>query len=287
MTINSDEVRRQLSASQHDHAEAMPQFREALKRVFDRDSGAAESAKAALVGVPSRRSFLTVGSATVLGSAVLVGCGKSSKKTLPVTGTSIPAPSSTTTTAPGSSEMDLTLLRTAQSIEVLAVQTYQTAIDSGLLTTPSVLEAIKLFRSQHQEHGGLLASATRNLGGQPYDTANPFLDVEIVTPALTAATDQTAIVKIAVVLENTAAQTYTQAGGVLTSADLRAAIMSIGATEARHLTVLYGVLGGNPVPLPFMPTREAAPPDSYIGPDGPVKVPTAPPTTEAPTTTKP
>jgi len=280
MNINRDEVRRQLSASKQDHAEAVPRFREALKRVFDHDSDAASSAKGALVGVPSRRSFLTVGSATVLGSAMLVGCGKSSKKTLPVSGTSIPAPSSTTTTAPGSKELDLTLLRTAQSIEVLAVQTYQKAIDSGLLTTADVLDTIKLFQSQHQDHGDLLAKATRDLGGTPYDTANPFLDVEVVTPALAAADAEAGIVKIAVVLENTAAQTYVQAGGVLTTGDLRAAIMSIGATEARHLTVLYGVQAANPVPLPVMPTRDATPPESYIGPNGPVETP-PPPTTAA------
>ena len=280
MNIDRDEVRRQLSASKQDHAEAVPRFREALKRVFDGDGDAPSSAKAALVGVPSRRSFLTVGGAAVLGSAVLVGCGKSSKKTLAVSGTSVPEPSSTTTTAPGTKELDLTLLRTAQSIEVLAVQTYQQALDSNLLTTAGLADMIKLFQSQHTDHGGLLASATRDAGGTPYDTANPFLDVEVITPALAAATDEASIVKIAVILENTAAQTYVQAGGVLTTGDLRAAIMSIGATEARHLSVLYGVQAGNQVPLPIMPTRDAAPPDSYIGPNGPVKEPT-PPTTAA------
>ena len=286
MTINRDEVRRQLSASKQDQAEAMPRFREALKWAFDRDGGASEAARSTLVGVPSRRSFLTVGGATVLGSAVLVGCGKSTKKVLPVSGTSIPEPASTTTTAPGSAELDLTLLRTAQSIEVLAVQTYQKAIDSGLLTA-TALDAIKLFQSQHTEHGGLLSTATKDAGGTPYDTANPFLDVEVITPALAAATTEAALIKLAVILENTAAQTYVQAGGVLTTPDLRAAIMSIGATEARHLTVLFGLQAANPVPLPLMPTRDAAPADSYIGPNGPVKEPTAPPTTAAPTTTAP
>ncbi len=95
-----------------------------------------------------------------------------------------------------------------------------------------------------------------------------------------AATDETSIVKVAVILEDTTAQTYAQAGGVFTTADLRAAIMSIGATEARHLSVLYGVQGGNQVPLPLMPTRDAISPDGYIGPNGPVKEPT-PPTTAA------
>ena len=125
------------------------------------------------MGVPSRRSFLTVGGATVLGSAVLVGCGKSSKKTLAVSGTSIPEPSSTTTTAPGTKELDLTLLRTAQSIEVLAIQTYQTALDSNLLTTAGLADMIKLFQSQHTDHSGLLASATSRRGGHAVRHGQP------------------------------------------------------------------------------------------------------------------
>ena len=74
------------------------------------------------------------------------------------------------------------------------------------------------------------------------------------------------------------------AGGVLTTPTLRAAIMSIGTTEGRHLTALYLLQGLVPVPLSIFSTAKAAPPDSYIGPNGPVKplnqLPT--PTTAAP-----
>ena len=60
--------------------------------------------------------------------------------------------------------------------------------------------------------------------------------------------------------------------------------MSIGATEARHLTALYLLQGLVPVPLSIFSTAKATPPDSYIGPNGPVKplelLPT--PTTAAP-----
>ena len=282
MTINRDEVRRQLSASKQDQAEAMPRFREALKRAFDRDRGATEDEKAALLGVPSRRAFLTVGGAAVVGSAVLAGCVQPTKKVLPVSGTSIPDPSSTTTTAPGTKELDLTLLRTAQSIEVLAVQTYQKILDGGIVQTASTLDAMKLFQSQHNQHAGLLATTTTDNGGKPYDTANPYLDVEVITPALTAATTEAAVLKVAALLENTAAQTYTGAGGTFTTASLRGAILSIGAVEARHLTVLYTISQGNPVPLSLMPTHLAIPPVGYIGENGPVKEPVAPATTEAP-----
>ena len=67
---------------------------------------------------------------------------------------------------------------------------------------------------------------------------------------------------LATELENTAGQTYVMAGGVLTTPQLRAAIMSIGMTEGRHLTALYPLQGLVPVPLSIFSTAKATPPDS-------------------------
>ncbi len=47
--------------------------------------------------------------------------------------------------------------------------------------------------------------------------------------------------------------------------------MSIGATEARHLTALYILQQQEPVPLSIFSTAKAAPADSFIGAKGPVK----------------
>jgi hypothetical protein len=279
MDVNRDEVRRQLIESQREHAASIPRFREMLKRLFDHDSDVSAEAKAELLGVPSRRSFLTLGGVTVAGSAVLVGCASPKKNQLPVTGTTEAPPSSTTTTAPGSAETDLTLLRTAQSIEVLAISAYADALKSGLLTTPAIVDAITLFKNQHSDHANLLASTIRTIGGTPFDTANNYLDVTIVQPGLAAAKTELEVVALATTLEDTAAQTYTLAGGVLTTSQLRAAAMSIGATEARHLTLLLGVQNLNPVPLAFMPTRKSTPEESYIGTDGKTKKEPVPPTT--------
>ena len=123
MDVNRDELRRQLAESRRDHADSMPRFREALKRLFDPDRPGSADDKAGLLGVPGRRSFLTIGGATVLGSALLVACGQRSRPSRSRRpAPRPPQPSSTTTTAPGSHEIDLTLLRTASSIEVLADQ---------------------------------------------------------------------------------------------------------------------------------------------------------------------
>ncbi|MGZ4785020.1 MAG: ferritin-like domain-containing protein, partial [Acidimicrobiales bacterium] len=236
-------------------------------------------AKAGLLGVPSRRTFFTVGGAAVVGSAVMVGCSTAKKKQLTQTGTTETTAAATTTTAPGSAETDAILLRTAQSIEALAVSTYDKALASGLVTTPSVSQAFTLFRDQHQQHADQIASITRGVGATPYTEPNTFLDITVVTPGLAAAADEDAVLALATVLEKTAAETYTYAGGTLTTTELRSAIMTIGPTEARHLSLLYILQDLDPTPVPFMATADRTPDDSFIGDNGPVKVPDAPTTT--------
>jgi hypothetical protein len=287
MDLNRDELRRQTAESKKDHAESMPRFREALKYLFDPDAPSSpdrEAAKATLLGVPSRRSFLTVGGVGVAASAILVGCsGAPPNPQIAQTGTTPLQPLVTTTTAPGSPANDLVLLRTASSIEVLAVQTYQSALNSGALTTPAVKSAAQLFMSQHQDHQNLLKTITSDAGGQPYNEANFYLSYEFVDPTVKTTKSQDQWLALATTLENTASQTYSYAGGVMTTPSLRASLMSIGATEARHLTVLYIAQGLVPVPLSLGSTAKAVTPDAYIGPNGPVKGKTVlpPPTTVA------
>src|SRR4051794_3514809 len=279
MDVNRDEVRRQLREIDREATRELPRFRESLKRIFDRDSGVSDEAKAGLLGVPSRRTFFTVGGAAVLGSAVMVGCSTPKKTQLTQTGTTETTSAVTTTTAPGSKDTDAILLRTAQSIELLAVDSYSRALASGHVTTSSVSDAFSLFKDQHQQHADAIASMARGAGVDPYEDKNPFLDITVVTPALEAATDEDTLLAMATVLEKTAMETYTYAGGTFTTPDLRSAIMTIGPTEARHLSLLYMLQSLDPVPLPFVATADRAPDDSFIGPDGPVKIPEPPTTT--------
>ncbi len=222
MDFNRDELRRQLVESKADHADSLPRFREALKQLFDPDRSVPTELKASLLGVPSRRSFLTVGGAAVAGSALLAACGQNPPNQIAQTGTTPQPPASTTTTAPGSPENDLVLLRTASSIEVLAIETYTKAISSGALTTADVKSAIELFRSQHQDHQQLLTTVTTDAGGEPYTDANLYLTYEVVDPTLKTVKTESDILALATTLENTAAQTYVYSGGVLTTQNLRA-----------------------------------------------------------------
>ena len=261
--LSSDEIRRELRAAQTAHAEALPGWRRALDRLLDPTSGATDSDKSSFLGVPPRRAFL-VGGVVVTGGALLAACGKKKNGQTPLTGQIPPDPSSTTTTAPGSRSNDEELLRTAQSIEVLAVDTYQKALDSGLVKTNSVKDTFILFQAQHRDHANALDGPIEAAGTRPVTTGNEYLSSTVIDKAVSELTDEKSVIVLAREVENIAAQTYTEAGGVLTTSTLRRAAMSVGAIEARHITVFNLALGYSPAPLPLLPTRLAIDPKGYV-----------------------
>lgn len=262
MDVNQDEVRRQLRASREDQRLAIPAWKDALARVFAPGSGVSHTEKAQLLGVPTRRQALKLGGVTVVGAAVLAACGSDDPDGAGDGGTD-------TSVAPmggpaAASDLDLTLLRTATSLEISAVDTYQAAIDSGLVTTAAIAEAATLFQEQHQEHADLLAVATVDAGGQAYEDPNPFVQENVIDPALEALTDEISVVSFAKELEDVAAQTYAFAAGALSAPALRQAIMTIGGVEARHAAVLAGVLDEAQVPVAFLPTDAAVGEDAFV-----------------------
>ena len=273
MDISTDEVRRELRESQAEHQALLRPFRDLLLRTFDRDTRATDAAKRQVLGLPGRRQFLRVGGVTVAMSAVLAACGSDSQDSaIPESGD---RPTTTTTAAGGSSTaeedaaaLDVTLLRTASSLEVLAIAAYQAALDSGNLTTAAIADVAELFQAQHEDHANLLEATTEDLGGTPYTDANPVL-LEALQDVIASIpdADELTIVQAAADLENVAAQTYSFAGGVLSTPDLRGAIMSIGTTEARHLTLLKSVLEQEPVEFPFMPLRDRVPEEALLPED--------------------
>jgi hypothetical protein len=145
--INNDQLRRELRDADDMNREAVPRFAEALKRIFDPRSRYDSATKAEVLGLPApgRRTFLKIGGMTVLGGAVLAACGSDSKKTT----SSTTAASTSTSTGSGRANLDATLAKTAASLEALAVAAYGVAISSGLVTTPGVGDAAKLFQDHH------------------------------------------------------------------------------------------------------------------------------------------
>ncbi len=261
--FSSDEIRRNLRESATEQADALPTFASAVDQLLDPATGASVEDKATFLGVPTRRSFI-LGGSVVAASAIIAACSKKKPGQIPVTAPTPDPTAVSPTTVPGSVANDLALLRTAQSIEALAVFTYQKALDSGLLTTPAVIDAVKLFQAQHQEHADSLNGPVTGAGGKIVTEPNQYLLDAAITKELADLTDQKSVLQLARDLENIAAQTYTGASGVLTVPALRVAAMTIGNVEARHITVLNGALGYAPVPLPIMSTAKAISPKGYV-----------------------
>lgn len=250
MDFSNDELRRQLRAARADQHAAVRGWRELLQRVLGNPATTSDERAGVVLGGLPRRRFLAVGGFSVATAAVLAACG-TEETGIPETG--LPG---TTTTEPPRAVTDVVLLRTASSLEYSAIGAYEAALGLGVLDA-SLSQVAELFQDQHREHAELMEAATRELGGEPYSKPNPAVEANVVAPALALLEEvpeadlPEAVLRIAHALESVAAGTYQSVVPSLSKPALRQAAMSIGAVEARHATVLAGVIPGSaPVPPP-------------------------------------
>jgi hypothetical protein len=246
--INTDQIRRDLREADERNRAAVPRFVEAIKRAFDPASRHDAATKAEVLGLPApgRRTFLKMSGLTVLSGAVLAACGSDSQsvsRTGNTTGASTGA--SSTGSSAGGAQLDTTLAKTAASLEALAIATYDTAIGSGLVTTPAVGDAAKLFKDHHAQHLDAINKGT----GVDYTTPNAAVQAALVDPAVAKAKTEADVLELAYMLEDAAAQTYVFAASALSTPALRSTIMTIGGTEAMHKAVLAGVLKKAPADI--------------------------------------
>ena len=260
----NEEIRRQAWATRDAHASSLPRMEEALDRLFDPDNGFTEEEKSVVLGGLNPKSFYKVGGLMLAGATIIAACGSdnndSGTTAAPATtagGSATTAASSATTAAGSATTMggsagtgDVAALRTASSLEELAVAVYQTAIDSGLVKTAAIADAAKLFQSQHKEHSGLFQSLTTKAGGEAYTMPNAVI-LKAIQPTIDALKDEMGVVALALELENVAAQTYQSNVATFMDPSLNAAIMSVGGVEARHAAALAGVLQQAQVPAAF------------------------------------
>jgi len=225
----------------------------------------------------SRRRLLA--SATVLGAGlVAAACGSSttasSGDTVASGDTIASGGSSTATTTaatmataaastmPATADGDVKVAQLAAGLEVLAVGTYQAALDAasaGKLgaVPPAVAEFVTVALAQHQAHLDAWNKVLTGAGGaavtEPNATLKPTVDA-----AFARVTDVAGAGALALMLEQTAAATYLSAQGVLVD---KAAIQlagSIQIIDAQHSAILLFVLGEYPVPDVFATTDMAA-----------------------------
>jgi len=210
-----------------------------------------------------RRQFLRLSGAALV-TVALAACTDDKKGGGTAQGPTTTQP--TTTTLPPPS--DIALLKTAASLEALAVSVYQRAARAQLAPNATIADAMTTFQSHHtvqlQALNGLLESAEK-----PDVTApNDALDHEIFQPAIAAAKTQDDVVRMLVTLEDAITQLYSYASPVAIKPEHRIAFVTIGGVQSRHRAVLGFVLAEESIdelfPSPFAPTDNPLPPDAIL-----------------------
>jgi Ferritin-like domain len=208
----------------------------------------------------TRRSFfLGAAGAVALGAAAACSGGSSSNTT-----TSSPpaAPAAPVETYIG----DFKVVALAASLENLAVTAYEGALkkagNNELGTVPpAVASFIQTAMKQHSDHAQAW-NAVLSRAGKPTISDAPLSITQEQVAMLTAAKTVPDVAKLALNLENVAAQTYTFAianmtdsGGIMTAA-------TIQPVEAMHAAILNFVLGQYPAPDSFIGVTDALKPDT-------------------------
>ena len=251
MNIDRDHLRREARATQTEHDGAMGGLRDLVQRVLDPSTRASDVHKSdVLLSGINRRRFLQIGGVGVLSAAVLAACGKDDNKSA-ATGSDKSKTAGTAT--------DLAILRTASSLEHVAIDVYQKAIDNAgaLGITAAVADVAKLFQSQHRDHAGLFEGATKEAGGTPFTKANPAVMQSLAT-RIGALKTESDVLMLARDLENVAAATYQSTVGAFDNLAYNAAAMSVGGVEARHAALLNGVLKADQFPSKAFHTTQGA-----------------------------
>ena len=200
-----------------------------------------------------RRQFLAGTGLAAAAAVVLAACGSDDDA---ATG------DETTDTTAAEGVGDIQVAELAAGLEVLAVSTYQGALDAATANKlgavpPAVATYVQTALGHHKEHlaawNGILKSAGRPEVTAPNAKLKPTVD-----QMFAAATDVAAVAKLALLLENIAAQTYLKAIPILKD---KAAIRKAGEiqiVDQQHQSILLYALGMYPVPEVFQKTDQAA-----------------------------
>lgn len=159
----------------------------------------------------------------------------------------------------GGSDVDVQILQTASSLEVLAVATYDAAL--GLPFIKNGNAVVKQFAQttmeQHDQHREAFQSQTESLGGEKQDQPNPP-NQQVVDDALPTLQAPLDVVMLAATLEEVATDTYLANLSMLEDTDTRSLMGSVMGVECQHLATLRAVgalLDGGAEGLIAIPTQ--------------------------------
>lgn len=241
------------------HRATLPQMHAAAatlgEQVRDREAGLPS-------GGLDRRRFLTGLGTAGLAALTLAACGDDGKSS---SGKGTPSASSAQQAAPmqsGAYTGDLLVVALAVALENQAVGAYQAAIQAagaGKLGTvpPAVATFATTAMAQHADHAKVWNNVLTQAGKPPI-TGVPLKSQAAVTDALGKVTDIPGVAKLALQLEDQAAQTYLFAEFNVAAPAGIATAATIAPVEAMHAAILNYLLGQYPVPDDFLPVDKAA-----------------------------
>jgi len=206
----------------------------------------------------SRRWFLGAAAAVTAGG-VLAACGKNDSKV--DSGTSVTSGAGTTATTAASGAGDAKVAALAAGLEVLAVGTYKAALDAATANKlgavpPAVATFAKTAMEQHQTALDTWNKVLTSGGGQAVSTPPASLKAT-VDKEFAAVKDVGGVAKLALLLEQTAADTYLSATQTLTGKDAITTAGALQSVDQEHAAILLFVLGQYPVPDVFQKTDKA------------------------------
>lgn len=214
---------------------------------------------------PARRRFL-LGAGGLAAAFALAACAGKDENTSAAStkGVGGSSPSTSASASAGTYTGDLKVVALATALENQAVGAYRAtlaAAKAGKLGTvpPAVATFVTTAMSQHADHAKAW-NAVLVGAGKPAIRNVPLSNQAAVTAALGKATTVGAVAKLALQLEDQAAQTYLFATyNVSSQAGIETAA-TIAPVEAMHAAILHFILGQYPVPDDFLPTDKAASP---------------------------
>jgi len=207
-------------------------------------------------GATSRRWFLGAAAAVTAGG-VLAACGSNDDEATTST-TAAGTAATTATTKAADAGGDLKVAQLAAGLEVLAVATYKGALEAATAkklgdVPPAVAEFAKTAMSQHQT---ALESWNKVLtgAGQQAVSSPPASLKKVVDEKFAAVKDVGGVAELALLLEQTAANTYLEATKTLTGKDALTLAGALQTVDQEHAAILLFVQGKYPVPDVFQNT---------------------------------
>ncbi len=258
MQISEHELLAMTSTMDDMHHDLMPTMHEAAAEWIETNHE--ENSQPFGLRAHSRRMFL-LGTGGVMGGLVLAACGGGSKSTTS-------GSSTTGSGAAGGLTGDLAVAGLAASLENLAVNTYQGAIDNAakLGVPPSVATFAMTAQSHHKQHAAAWNSILTGAGKPAVTGVDQTVKMGVVDPGFAAVKTVPDLAKLALELEKVAAATYLN--GIQNALQDSGAIKvaaSIQPVEMQHAAILNFVLGQYPIPDSFSKTDGARGPSDTIG----------------------